>query len=353
MTKKKSKKKLIAAILATTTGFSGLMIGSSIIAYDACFPKFVRPDYAIYAGNYSYEYYKDTLYRDEFYFPSDKNDLCAYFYPTSSETEKGMVVFAHGFKSGADDYLPIIEYLVNNSYSVFTYNATGVYESGGDSQIGMCQSLVDLDYALKFIKNSALYSDKRLFLLGHSWGGYACASVLALQDKISACALIAPMYNGATIMLEKGAEYVGPLASMPKPIFSAYQNILFGSYSKLNAVKGINSTNIPVFIAHGVDDTTIRYQTQSVIAHKDEITNENVTYYTTKGIFGGHDSIWHSLEANLYRLEVESELKLLSMQNKKLSYEKKVEFYKTIDNRLYSEVNEDLMNKILSVFENA
>ena len=66
MSKKKSKKKLIAAILATTTGFSGLMIGSSIIAYDACFPKFSRPDYAIYAGNYSYEYYKDTLYRDEF-----------------------------------------------------------------------------------------------------------------------------------------------------------------------------------------------------------------------------------------------------------------------------------------------
>lgn len=344
--------KIVAVILASLTGFSAVAVTSTVIAYDACFPRYERPDYAVYPGLYSYERIKDTLKREELRFPSGDVNLTGYYYP--ADNAKGLVVLAHGFHAGADDYLPIIEYLVNSSYAVFTYDVRATYGSEGDNQVGMCQSLVDIDNALKFIKSTAPYSSMPLFLIGHSWGGYAVTSAIALHGDVKACAAIAPMYSGYEIMVEKAEQYVGKLSVMPKPVFNVYQKILFGDYVKYNAVVGINSSDIPVLIAQGVDDRIITYDGQSITAHKDEITNPNVSYYVGYGVHGDHNNIWHSKESALYQMEISSRLKLLEKQKgESLSYEEKCEFYKTVDHRLYSEVNPELMEKIVDLFDNA
>ncbi len=345
----KSKKKIVAAILASLTGFSGLAISSAILAYDAVFPRTERPDYAVTPGLSCYERIKDELPRKEFFYNSKKNLLKGYYY--EAKNAKGLVVVAHGFKSGSDNYLPITQYLVENGYNVFSYDCTGTYDSEGESMIGMCQSLVDLDRTISYLKHNEPYAHQPLFLLGHSWGGYAVSSVLALQSGIRACACIAPMYSGYTIMTEKGEQYVGKVAQTSKPVFTAYQRILFGHYVDHNGVRGINSVDIPVLIAQGIDDKTITYDAQSITAHKNEITNPNVKYYITKGIQGGHDSIWHSKEALLYQKEVESDLKLLQMEKgDKLTYEEKAEYYKTVNHKLYSQVNHDLMKEVIKTF---
>ena len=345
------KQKIIAAVLASLTGFSAVAITSTVMVYDACFPRFERPDYAVYPGIYTYERIKDSLNREEFTFPSGEVSLKGYYYP--SDNAKGILVLAHGFHAGADDYLPIIEYFVNHSYSVFTYNVRATYESEGENQVGMCQSLVDIDNALKYIKNTPKYSSMPIFLLGHSWGGYAVTSVLALHPDVKACAAIAPMYSGYDIMVEKAEQYVGKLAVMPKPIFNVYQKILFGDYIKYNGVVGINTPNIPVLIAHGIDDKIITYDAQSIVSHKDEITNPNVVYYTGYGIHGDHNNIWHSTDSAIYQMEIADRLKRMEIEKgDTLSYEEKCEFYKTVDHRLYSEVNHELMDKILELFNN-
>ena len=344
------KQKVIAAILASLSGFSGMTVASAVIAYDACFPRYKRPDYALYPGNYCYDRVKNVLFREEFYFPSAKKKLRGYYYPSTGN--KGLVVVVHGFRAGSDDYLPLIEYVVKCGYNVFSYDCTGTYDSEGDSVVGMCQSLVDLDHTLDYIGKTEPYKEQPLFLIGHSWGGYAVASVLERKPNVRACACIAPMNNGYTVMLEKGEQYAGKLALIPKPIFNTYQRILFKDYVENNGVKGINSVNIPVLVAQGIDDKVITYNGQSIMAHREEITNPNVTYYEGKGLQGDHNNIWHSIEAIAYQNEIESELKLLKMKKGgKLSYEEKVEFYKTVDHRLYSAVNEDLLKQVITMFE--
>jgi alpha-beta hydrolase superfamily lysophospholipase len=289
------------------------------------------------------------LKRDEFFFPSGDVNLKGYYYP--ADDAKGLLVLAHGFHAGADNYLPIIEYFVNHSYSVFTYDSRATYSSEGENQIGMCQSLVDLDNALKFIKGHQSYNSMPIFLLGHSWGGYAVTSAIALHGDVKACAAIAPMYSGYDIMVEKAEQYVGKLAAMPRPIFNVYQKILFGDYIKYNGVSGINSSDIPVLIAHGIDDKIITYDAQSIVSHKDEITNPNVVYYTGYGTHGDHNNIWHSKESAIYQMEIAHRLKHLEFEKgDALSYEEKCEFYKTVDHRLYSEVNAELMDQILEIF---
>ncbi len=344
------KKKVVAAILASLTGFSAMMVASAVIAYDAIFPRYERPNYDLYVGEYSYERIKHRLPREEFYYKTKKSELKGYYYP--SKQGKGLVVVAHGFHAGADDYLPLIEYFVGGGYNVFAYDTTGTYDSKGESTVGMCQSLVDLDETLKYIKKTKPYSAQPLFLVGHSWGGYAVASVLALQKDVRACACIAPMNNGYTIMLEKGEQYAGKLALIPKPVFNVYQRILFGDYVEESGVKGINSVDIPVLIAQGVDDKVITYDGQSIMAHKKEITNPNVVYYEGLGLQGDHNNIWHSVRAAAYQKEVESGLKKLQMEKgDKLTNEEKAAYYAGVDHRLYSEVNKELFDKILEMFD--
>lgn len=345
-----TKKKIVAAVIASLTGFSGLAVASAIIAYDSVFPRVERPDYAVTPGIYCYDRIKDELPRKEFFYKSGKNQLKGYYYEAADA--KGLVVVVHGFKSGSDDYLPITQYLVEHGYNVFSYDCTGTYDSEGESNIGMCQSLVDLDRTIAYIQKTEPYASQPLFLLGHSWGGYASSSVLALKSGIQACALIAPMYNGYTIMTEKGEQYVGKIALTSKPVFNAYQKLLFHGYTNQNGVKGINSVDIPVLIAQGIDDKTITYDGQSITAHKSEITNPNVHYYIGKGLQGSHDGIWHSKEALLYQNEVESELKLMQIEKgEKLSRDEKAEYYKTVNHKLYSAVNTDLMKQVIDMFD--
>lgn len=344
--------KLAAATIAALSGFgfSTVAITSAIFAYDAVFPRYERPDYTLKPGVYCHD--RTSLVREEFFFPSDKYKLKGYYYPT--DCSKGLVVIAHGLHAAADDYLPIIEYMVEHGYSVFAFNYKGTYESEGGGTVGMCESLVDLDHALDYISSTEPYCNMPLFLIGHSWGGYAVTSVLSIKKNIKACAAIAPMNNGYTMFLEKGQQYAGKLSAIPKPILNAYQKLLFGKYVKYCGHEGVNSTDIPVIIAQGVDDKIITYDGQSVAAHRNEITNPNVKYYIGKGFLGGHDDIWHSLDSAAYRAEIKSELKLCSMnKGAALTDDEKREAYVSVDHRRYSAVNEELMDLIVDTFDNA
>ncbi len=349
---RRSAKKVVTAILATLTGFSAMTVASAVIAYDSFFERYERPDYAIYPGEYCFDRVKDRLSREEFYVKTKGADLKCYYYP--AENAKGLVVIVHGLHAGADEFIPFAEYFVNNGYNVFSYDGTGVYDSKGDSTVGMCQSLLDLDNVLNYIKKQDAYKDQPLYLMGHSQGGYAVTSVLSLHKEVKAVAAVAPMNNAYTVMVEKGEQYVGKVAQASRPIFNVYQRILFNDYVNYDGVKGINSVDIPVLIAQGVDDVDITYDKLSITAYRDKITNPNVEYYITKGLLGEHLEILYSIDAILYRKEVASDLKLLAMnKGSKLTHAEKAEYINTVNHKLYSSVNEELMAKIIETFDKA
>lgn len=346
---KRRVKKIAMIVAASLTGISTAAVASTLVVYDSMFDRFERPEYSLYPGMYCYERFGGTLVREELSLPSGEISLAAYYYPI--ENAKGLCVLAHGFHAGADDYLPLIEALMLGGYAVFTYDVTGNYSSGGESGIGMCQQLVDLDRVLTYLAASERFAAMPKVLLGHSWGGYAAGSALKLHPEVKACALIAPMYNGSTIMVEKGEQYTGKLAYTAKPIFDVYQKYLFGDYTKLNAVIGINAVDIPILVAQGLDDGVIAHDKHSVTAHLDEIENPNVTVYYGTGSQGTHTGIWHSREAEEYVRTVASELALLAFEKgEALTDAERAAFYETIDHRLYSEVNAELVTMILDTF---
>ena len=295
--------------LILKTGLSLGAIVASKKVYDAIFQRLKRPDYSLKPGLYDYARYGYLLPRELIMFPSKRVMLEGYYYPAPNSL--GLVLFVHGFKSGADDYLPIYYYLVKNGFSVFSYDGRGVYSSEGKSQVGFCQTLIDCESAVTFLQKDKRFKKMPLFLLGHSCGGYAVNSVLALKKGIKACASFAAVNNAYTIVLEKGYQYAGELAAegFPKEFLDTYQRILFGKYTEYDSLKGLNSVKIPMLVAHGMSDETIDFTSQSLISHKKEFKNPNVRFYYGTENQGGHDSIWHSRESNDYQKEVDQHLK--------------------------------------------
>lgn len=357
---KSNNAKNIAKIVALLVVFIGLQSGTVLAAksiYDSCFPRYEKRSLELIYGEFDYIRVADKLNRTTFNFTSDNTVLQGYYYPCDGA--KGMVVVCHGMHAGADDYIPFIEYFINNDYAVFTYDCQGTYASEGDSTVGMCTPLVDLDHALKYIESDDVLSKYPLFLFGHSWGGYAVTSVLALHKNIYACAAIAPFNNGYTLIAEKGEQYTGPFSDVltegfPKTFLNVYQKFLFKNYTKYNAVRGINSTDIPVFIAHGNKDSIISFYKQSVISHKSEIREKNVIYYIGTDVQSGHNTILHSEQAIEYQKKIKNDLNQLKKEkDRELTYEELVAFCENVDHALYSEVNEELMEQIVKLFNNS
>lgn len=344
------KKKALVASAVALTGLSTAAIIGAVFGYDAIFGRYSRPDYSLTPGVCCFPRVQSKLKRELKSFNSDKVKLQGYYYPAKSP--KGLTVVCHGIHAGADDYLPIIEYMVGSGYSVFAFDYKGTYDSEGDSTVGMCESLVDLDHALDYIESTREFRGLPITLIGHSWGGYAAASVLSLHKSVAACAAIAAPNNGYTLILEKGEQYGGQLASegIPEVFLNVYQKFLFGKYTKFDAVKGINSTSIPVLIAHGDSDSVIDIDRQAIYAHKNEIRADNVQYYRATGVQGGHDTVWHSKASSRYRESLQPKLKSIK-KDKTMPYEEKVAVFDGIDHRLYSEVNAELFEKIVKMFD--
>lgn len=348
--------KTVAGMVLRTGLQAGTILGAKA-AYDSFFKRYEKRDIRTIFGEFDYSRVANRLQRITFFFPSGRWKLQGYFYPC--EGAKGMVVVCHGMHAGSDDYIPFIEFFVRNGYAVFSYDCQGTYASEGDSTVGMCTPLVNLDHALTYIKNHERLSRYPLFLFGHSWGGYAATSVLSLHKNVRGCAAVAPFNSGYTLIVEKGDQYMAPFSDMfkfdfPEEFLNAYQKLLFRDYTRYNAVDGINSTKIPVYIAHGNRDFVISFGYQSVISHREEIRKKNVTYYVGTDSQAGHNTILHSLRAVAYQEKVEKDLKRLKKEyDRELTPEEQAAFCDSVDHTLYSEVNGEMMRQILNMFDKA
>ena len=344
---KESDKKQLTNLIATT-GLTAAAFLATQKAYNAIFRRYNRPNYELTPGLICFERIKEKINRERLTFVSGKNKLNAYYYQINKPN--GLVILVHGFRSAADEYLPITLYFLKNGFNVFTYDGTGTYESEGKYLVGFMQQLVDLDYALKYVENDSRFKGLPVFLLGHSCGGYAVNSILCKRKNVQAVASISAVNNCYTLAVDKGQQYGGELAigGIPKTFLDVYQKKLFGAYTEFDSTKGINSAPIPIFVAHGLQDKVISFEAQSVISHRGEFINPNVKFYYGTGNQCGHYTIWHSSRANRYKEEVDNHLKSIA----KDAVARK-EYVSDVNHYLYSEINQELFDSIKEIFKNS
>ena len=342
-TKKRSVLKTIFTILfiilliACAAGyiFTAAYMNAYFPRYDVTDPKFT--------ASYGYDHYEAEYPRQEVDFRSGDNVLKGYIYGLNND--KGVIVFAHGIGSNHVAYLPTITSLVDRGWRIFAYDATGSGTSEGKSTVGLAQSAKDLDRAVNYVENNSVFANMPIFVMGHSWGGYASAAVLNLDHDIKGCVSMSG-YNSPMDELNEYTENLfGDKAFLVTPFVWTYNKLHAGRFASYSAVDGLNKSDIPALIIHGDNDQIVKYYGAAIIANQGRIKNQNVQYYTfeTEGK-DTHNGFFHTSEyLEYYKNEIKP---LEDALPEKPSDEEKEAFYAAIDKEKLNEINPDLIDMI-------
>ena len=318
--------------------------------YDQNFPRVEERQYGGYLRYVDIKGYEPSVV----HFQSGSNTLAGYLFGPSNT--KGLVVVAPGLGYGAEDYLAVDIYFVDQGWRVFSFDYTGTYASEGKSTKGLPQSRLDLKAALDFIQQKDELKDLPLMLYGHSWGAYAVTAVLNDPVNVKAAASISGFNAPNGLMAETLRQELGrPLGTAAYPFGLAYQTFLFGKDASVTAVDGINRSNIPVMVIHGSGDEDILYNGASIIAQRAKITNPQVVYQTYSAEnHDGHKTLFRSEAAVQYIDAKNAEFQALKDQyGEDIPASVLNDYYAGIDRFQTSELDPAFISSINTFFEQA
>lgn len=242
----------------------------------------------------------DGLSREKYTFTSDKGQkLTGYKYYQSSKSPKGLVVIAHGFGGGGQCcYMNIADYFASNGYWVFAYDATGNDESEGEAVGGLPQGIIDLDYALRFVKTQDEFKELPIVLWGHSWGGYSVGSVTKLHPDVKAVVVVSGFNESLDMLESEGRKIVGNVIDFVLPIFVKHEKKTFGEYSSMSILNSLSSSNVPALFVHSEDDEMIPVEISFDRYYEQFSGNDHYSFIRYKD--KGHNFIFCSENRKIY-----------------------------------------------------
>lgn len=345
----KKKKIIIIACIVVIVLAAGTVAGG-IVAYEMIFGMRYQtePWLAFSAADY------DGLIMERSDFDSDGVNLAGYKYSREGMQPKGVVVIAHGLGSGGhNNFMPFIDIFTSNDYYVFSYDAHGNGESGGDSVDGLPQGLIDLDMALRHAETIEEYAGLPFMLFGHSWGAYSSANVLNLHPETAAAVIISGFNETEDMLMYFGRQYIGPAAPLTMPILEMYERMKFGAkYTDLSGVEGMAATDARIMIVHSADDETVPidygYDTYYE-AFADSERFEFVRYENR-----GHGYLFCSDAAEAYRDEINAGYTAY-IEGNGLEYnaENKAAYMVNFDKKRAFEPDMELVGQIIAMFDEA
>ena len=252
--------------------------------------------YGALFGRYDAEAPEVGLERERTEFKSGRNTLTGYHYD-AGEGENGiLVVIVSGFHAVQGEYAPVAEAFLERGFDVFTFDPTGCGESEGADQIGFPQIREDIAACLDCVAENGNFGCTEVCLLGHSRGGYGVCCMLDDCEGISSAASVGGYNSAMDAVMQSSVDSFGKAAYLNYPALWTWQAILFGG-SAVNdsAVSSVNSSDTPVLIIQGEDDSVAKPDGGSIYSHADELDESaSVTL-----VPGGHvDSLYTDAGAN-------------------------------------------------------
>lgn len=348
----KIKKRVLIIVGIVLAVIAGLFTAATVIVADNMNKQFGRSDYSDsrLTLDYHYDHYSDRYPREEVRFKSGENELHGFIY--GAENDKALLVFAHGIGCGHEDYMKELLWFVDKGWRVFAYDATGSGYSEGAGTMGLPQSALDLDAALTFAESDSRLNSLPVFLMGHSWGGYAVTAVLNFDHKIAGAASVAGYAVPVEMIYEFSKDVIGDARPLIYPSILLYNKLRFGKYSGLSAVDGINRSDTPVLILHGTNDSVIGYNESAIINKRNAITNPNVQFVTLENIT--HTGMFYTEEAREYINRFSEERSdLREKYGDTIPEEELIKMYDAADRELVNQPNEKLLTRIEDFFETA
>ncbi len=297
----------------------------------------------------------DGLEREKHVFTSNEGQKITGYVYTKGDTEpKGLIVLAHGFGGGGHcSYMNVADYFASNGYDVFAYDITGNDESDGESVKGLPQGVIDLDYALNYIKENEELSELPLMLWGHSWGGYSACSVAKLHPEIEGIISVAG-FNSSLDMIENvGRGMAGDAIDYAMPLFEDLEKEKFGDFATMNSLESLEQSTADVLIYHSADDDMIPIELSYDKYYEKFADNERFTFVRYED--RGHNYIFNSTASFKYREEINAKFKEYkdSIGEDNFAPEMRLDFIKkTIDKIRYYELDSETMKQMVEFYDN-
>lgn len=297
----------------------------------------------------------DGLEREKHVFTSNEGQKITGYVYTKGDTEpKGLIVLAHGFGGGGHcSYMDVADYFASNGYKVFAYDATGNDESEGESVMGLPQGVIDLDYALNYIKDTDELSDLPLMLWGHSWGGYSVCSVSKLHPEIEGIISVAG-FNSSLDMIETvGRDMAGDTIDFVMPLFEDLEKEKFGDFAAMSALESLENSNTKVLMFHSADDDVIPIEISYDRYYEKFADNERFSFVRFED--KGHNNILISKSALEYRKEYNKagEEYVSQFGEGEFTDEMRREYIKThFDKSKGNELDSEIMTQMLEFYNN-
>lgn len=209
------------------------------IVYTQVFKRFDKeaPDYPL---------------REEYTFMSGENRLTGYLYGRGADD---LIVLVPGFRAIQEDYLPLILALLDENFSVFTFDPTGVGKSEGKDQVSYAQIVHDLDACLDYVDQKNHFGCSRISLVGHSRGGFAACMEASRVDSVITVGGLASNMDG---VLHGAYTKVGGAAYVNYPLLWLWQTAKFGQNdTNMSAISALMSCDTDVLIIQGSLDESV------------------------------------------------------------------------------------------------
>ncbi len=347
--KNKKKIALLTIICMIAVFFLVLMPALTIIVYHDNFgERYETADWMAYSVS-DFEGLKVA----ECTFPSNNGQLLAgYQYSKENQEIKGVLVIAHGLGGGGHNtYMDIADYFTSNGYLVFAYDATGNDKSEGSSVEGLPQGVIDLDFALRYVKQEDEYKNLPIVLFGHSWGGYSAGNVLNCHADVKAAVLVAGFDRSTDLFEQQGESVMGSGIKVMMPYVSLYERLKFGKYAAYSAVDGFANSDAGIMVLHSKDDTIVLPENGYDKFYDKYGDSERFCFIEYED--RGHNYIYYSEAAKRYREQLNKDYEAyVQAHGGEYNGKIKAEFMEQhLDKSKCYEFDYDLMRRILEFYD--
>ena len=171
-----------------------------------------------------------------------------------------VVIFQHGFGAGTSSYMTEIAHFANRGFAVLAADAYGCNNSAGKSAKGFYAGAEAVIAAYIAVKSDERLKNKRVVLVGHSWGAY---SVLAASKRVGADGVVAlSSFNSPVQCLGDFIKAIGPVGKIFAPSMQMWFAVInffkFGAKGNTKAAKAIKKSGTKALLIHGEKDGTVR-----------------------------------------------------------------------------------------------
>lgn len=241
-----------------------------------------RGDSSARVRHRSYKYYSDLRAKKISCKSNMGQKLNGYIYKNINNKEiKGLIVFFHGYSSGQNAYIDYFYELTKGGYDILAFDFTASCLSEGRKIKSLAQGDIDSRYIYDFVISLEEYKDKKIYSMGHSWGGHVSTTFASEhQDRISKCVTFAPFDSVDNLYLS-----IMPSLWIIKPLFILLNRFSYKNKDIKSAVKNLKNIKIPTLYMSGDNDKIINKKYGLNLFIK-KVNNVNVEKCVLKGL--GH-----------------------------------------------------------------